>query len=152
MAPTLTHSYAPATNIYDICNPFQHPPQSSVKHFRFMSQVQLLPANIHVTNMNKSWHVKWKSLKFQGRSTKMITHQTLSLSLSLSLSHVISKLFVFVVLYEVWRVRAFTAVELKSYNAILAPSIYQKRLAAVEVKQKFFADLLQCTSIYRCAL
>ena len=76
----------------------------------------------------------------------------LSLSLSLSLSHVISKLFVFVVLYEVWRVRAFTAVELKSYNAILAPSIYQKRLAAVEVKQKFFADLLQCTSIYRCAL
>ena len=28
--------------------------------------------------------------------------------------------------------RAFTAVELKSYNAILAPPIYQKRLAAVE--------------------
>ena len=102
MAPTLTHGYASATNIYDVCNPFRHPPQSSVKHFRFMSQVQLLPPNIHVTNMNKSWHVKWKSLKFQGRSTKMITHQTLSLSLS----HVISKLFVFVVLYEVWRVRS----------------------------------------------
>ena len=48
--------------------------------------------------------------------------------------------------------RAFTAVELKSYNAILAPLIYQKYLAAVVVKQKFFADLLQCTSIYRCAL
>ena len=48
--------------------------------------------------------------------------------------------------------RAFTAVELKSYNAILAPLIYQKHLAAVVVKQKFFADLLQCTSIYRCAL
>ena len=29
-------------------------------------------------------------------------------------------------------VRAFTAVELKSYNAILAPPIYQKRLAAME--------------------
>ena len=49
-------------------------------------------------------------------------------------------------------VRAFTAVELKSYNAILAPLIYQKHLAAVVVKQNFFADLLQCTSIYRCAL
>ena len=48
--------------------------------------------------------------------------------------------------------RAFTAVELKSYNAILALLIYQKYLAAVEVKQNFFADLLQCTSIYRCAL
>ena len=48
--------------------------------------------------------------------------------------------------------RAFTAVELKSYNAILAPLIYQKHLAAVMVKQKFFADLLQCTSIDRCAL
>ena len=48
--------------------------------------------------------------------------------------------------------RAFTAVELKSYNAILAPLIYQKHLAAVVVKQKIFADLLQCTSIYRCAL
>ena len=43
--------------------------------------------------------------------------------------------------------RAFTAVELKSYNAILALLIYQKYLAAVEVKQNFFADLLQCTSI-----
>ena len=42
---------------------------------------------------------------------------------------------------------AFTAVELNSYNAILAPLIYQKYLAAMEVKQKFFADLLQCTSI-----
>ena len=31
--------------------------------------------------------------------------------------------------------RAFTAVELKSYNAILAPPIYQKSLAAVEAKQ-----------------
>ena len=49
-------------------------------------------------------------------------------------------------------VRAFTAMELKSYNAILAPPIYQKSLAAVEAKQKLFADLLQCTSIYRCAL
>ena len=49
-------------------------------------------------------------------------------------------------------IRAFTAVELKSYNAILAPLIYQKHLAAVVVKQKFFADLLQCTSIDRCAL
>ena len=49
-------------------------------------------------------------------------------------------------------VRAFTAVELKSYNAILVPPIYQKKLAAVEAKQNFFADLLQCTSIYRCAL
>ena len=49
-------------------------------------------------------------------------------------------------------VRAFTAVELKSYNAILVPPIYQKRLAAVEAKQNFFDDLLQCTSIYRCAL
>ena len=49
-------------------------------------------------------------------------------------------------------IRAFTAVELKSYNTILAPLIYQKHLAAVVVKQKFFADLLQCTSIYRCAL
>ena len=48
--------------------------------------------------------------------------------------------------------RAFTAVELKSYNAILAPLIYQKHLAAVVVKQKFFADLLQCTSIDRCVL
>ena len=46
-------------------------------------------------------------------------------------------------------VRAFTTVELKSYNAILAPLIYQNHLAAVMVKQKFFADLLQCTSIYR---
>ena len=43
--------------------------------------------------------------------------------------------------------RAFTAVELKNYNAILAPLIYQKHLAAVVVKQKIFADLLQCTSI-----
>ena len=49
-------------------------------------------------------------------------------------------------------VRAFTAVELKNYNAILAPLIYQKHLAAVVVKQKNFADLLQCTSIDRCAL
>ena len=48
--------------------------------------------------------------------------------------------------------RAFTAVELKSYNAILAPLIYQKHLTAVVVKQKIFADLLQCTSIDRCAL
>ena len=48
--------------------------------------------------------------------------------------------------------RAFKAVELKSYNAILAPLIYQKHLAAVVVKQKLFADLLQCTSIDRCAL
>ena len=48
--------------------------------------------------------------------------------------------------------RAFTAVELKSYNAILAPLIYQNHLTAVVVKQKFFADLLQCTSIFRCAL
>ena len=31
-------------------------------------------------------------------------------------------------------VRAFTAVELKSYNAILAPPIYQKILAAVKAK------------------
>ena len=29
-------------------------------------------------------------------------------------------------------IRAFAVVELKSYNAILAPPIYQKRLAAVE--------------------
>ena len=49
-------------------------------------------------------------------------------------------------------IRAFTAVELKSYNAILAPPIYQKSLAVVEAKQKKFVDLLQCTSIYRCAL
>ena len=48
--------------------------------------------------------------------------------------------------------RAFTTVELKSYNIILALLIYQKHLAAVVVKQKIFADLLQCTSIYRCAL
>ena len=48
--------------------------------------------------------------------------------------------------------RAFTAVKLKSYNAILAPLIYQIYLTAVVVKQKIFADLLQCTSIYRCAL
>ena len=48
--------------------------------------------------------------------------------------------------------RAFTVVELKSYNAILAPLIYQKHLAAVVVKQKIFADLLQRTSIDRCAL
>ena len=53
---------------------------------------------------------------------------------------------------QVRTVRAFTAVELKSYNAILAPLIYQKHLAAVVVKQNFFADLLQCTSIDRCAL
>ena len=31
-------------------------------------------------------------------------------------------------------VRAFTTVELKNYNAILVPSIYQKSLAAVEAK------------------
>ena len=31
-------------------------------------------------------------------------------------------------------VKAFTTVELKGYNAILAPSIYQKRLAVVEAK------------------
>ena len=31
-------------------------------------------------------------------------------------------------------VRAFTAMELKSYNAILAPPIYQKSLATVEAK------------------
>ena len=43
--------------------------------------------------------------------------------------------------------KAFTAVELKSYSAILTPLIYQKCLAAVVVKQKIFADLLQCTSI-----
>ena len=36
-------------------------------------------------------------------------------------------------------VRAFTAVELKNYNAILVPPIYQKRLAAVEAKQNLFA-------------
>ena len=30
--------------------------------------------------------------------------------------------------------RAFTAVELKNYNAILAPPIYQKSLAAMEAK------------------
>ena len=47
---------------------------------------------------------------------------------------------------------ATTAVELKSYNAILAPLIYQKNSTAVEAKQNFFADVLQCTSIYRCAL
>ena len=50
------------------------------------------------------------------------------------------------------RLRAFTAMELKNYNAILASPIYQKRLAAVEVKQKIFAELLQCTSIYKYAL
>ena len=55
-------------------------------------------------------------------------------------------------IHEYTWVRAFTAVELKSYNAILAPLIYQKHLAAVVVKQKFFTDLLQCTSIDRCAL
>ena len=49
------------------------------------------------------------------------------------------------------KITAFTAVELKSYNAILAPPIYKKSSTAVEVKQNFFADLLQCTSIYRCA-
>ena len=49
-------------------------------------------------------------------------------------------------------IKAFIAVELKNYNAILAPLIYQKHLAAVVVKQKIFADLLQCTSIDRCAL
>ena len=49
-------------------------------------------------------------------------------------------------------VRAFVAVELKSYNAILAPPIYQKMHAAVEAKLKFLADLLQCTSKDRCAL
>ena len=53
---------------------------------------------------------------------------------------------------KVYSIRAFTVVELKSYNVILALLIYQKYLAAVEVKQNFFADLLQCTSIYRCAL
>ena len=31
-------------------------------------------------------------------------------------------------------IKAFIAVELKNYNAILAPLIYQKCLAAVEVK------------------
>ena len=49
-------------------------------------------------------------------------------------------------------VKAFTAVELKSYNAILAPPICQKRLAAVEANLYILVDLLQCTSIYRCAL
>ena len=49
-------------------------------------------------------------------------------------------------------IRAFAAVELKSYNAILAPPILQNRLTAVEPKPKYLADLLQCTSIYRCAL
>ena len=46
---------------------------------------------------------------------------------------------------------AFTGVELKSYNAILAPPMYHKSSTVVEAKQNFFADLLQCTSIYRCA-
>ena len=49
-------------------------------------------------------------------------------------------------------IRAFAAVELKSYNAILAPLILQNKLTAVELKPKYLADLLQCTSIYRCAL
>ena len=49
-------------------------------------------------------------------------------------------------------VRAFAAVELKSYNAILAPPILQNKLTTVEPKPKYLADLLQCTSIYRCAL
>ena len=35
-------------------------------------------------------------------------------------------------------IRAFTAVELKSYNAILAPPIYKKSSTAVEAKQNFF--------------
>ena len=58
----------------------------------------------------------------------------------------------FVILFIINVFRAFTAGELKSYNAILAPLIYQKHLTAVVVKQNFFADLLQCTSIDRCAL
>ena len=45
------------------------------------------------------------------------------------------------------KITAFTAVELKNYNAILAPPIYKKSSTAVEVKQNFFADLLQCTSL-----
>ena len=49
-------------------------------------------------------------------------------------------------------VRAFAAVELKSYNAILAPPILQNKLTAVELKPKYLADLLQCTSKDRCAL
>ena len=48
----------------------------------------------------------------------------------------------FVILFIINVFRAFTAVELKSYNAILAPLIYQKHLATVVVKQNFFADLL----------
>ena len=43
--------------------------------------------------------------------------------------------------------RAFAAVELKSYNAILAPLILQNQHTAVEAKPKYLADLLQCTSI-----
>ena len=45
------------------------------------------------------------------------------------------------------KITAFTAVELKSYNAILAPPIYKKSSTAVEVKQNFFADLLQIAHI-----
>ena len=49
-------------------------------------------------------------------------------------------------------IRAFATVELKSYNAILAPLILQNQHTAVEAKPKYLADLLQCTSIDRCSL
>ena len=51
-----------------------------------------------------------------------------------------------------WNVRAFAAVELNSYNAILAPLKHKKTLTAVEPYLKILDELIQCTSIYRCAL
>ena len=49
--------------------------------------------------------------------------------------------------------RAFAAVQLNSYIAILATPKHKKKwAAAMELYLNFFCFLLQCTSIYRCAL
>ena len=84
------------------------------------------------------------------RVRKFVFEWFLFITVGLLICHVSVILFKMV---DNWKLlRAFTAVELKNYNAILAPPIYQKSSTAVEAKQNFFADLLQCTSIYRCAL
>ena len=49
-------------------------------------------------------------------------------------------------------VRALVAMELKNYIVILAPTKHKNKHIAVELKLFFLASLLQCTSIYGCAL
>ena len=52
-----------------------------------------------------------------------------------------------------YALKALVAVKLKSYIAILAPSKHKKKThIAVELNLFFLASLLQCTSIYGCAL